>query len=324
MDHRHFEQFARRERRQDRRQALGEHRFSRAGRAAHQEVVAARRRHFERALGALLALDVAEVRLRPGRRAQRRLGAGQNLRALEVVGELDQRARRENLEVGRRPRRLGAARRRANQAFAGGVGGDRRRQHAGDGADRAVERQFSDHRETVERVGRNGADRRHDRERDRQVVVAALLRHVGGREVDGDALGGQGEARGDQRRAHPLARFGHRLVAEADDGEGDRAAGDMHLDVDRPGLDALERHRRYARHHVRPPVPFTCSKLVLFVDWPDGPACRERPFAPCAVSTWGGRVPRWVGRDASPVGSCARSASTGIDRHRGGPSTFGR
>lgn len=73
-----------------------------------------------------------------------------------------------------------------------------------------------------------------------------------------------------------------------------------------------------------PPVPFTCSKLVLFVDWPDGPACRERPFAPCAVSTWGGRVPRWVGRDASPVGSCARSASTGIDRHRGGPSTFGR
>ena len=53
---------------------------------------------------------------------------------------------RENVEIGRRPGRLGAARRRADQALAGGVGGDRRRQHAGDGADRPVERQLADHR----------------------------------------------------------------------------------------------------------------------------------------------------------------------------------
>ena len=102
----------------------------------------------------------------------------------------------ENLEVGRRPRRLGAAGRRTNQALAGGVGGDRRGQDAGDGADRPVERQFPDHRESVERIGRNSADRRHDGERDRQVVVAALLGHVGRREVDGDALGGKGQTRG--------------------------------------------------------------------------------------------------------------------------------
>jgi hypothetical protein len=254
MDHRHFEEFARRERRENRRKALGEHRFSRAGRAAHQEVVLAGRRDLKRALGALLAPDVAQVRLRSSRRAKRGLGTGQHLRALEVVGELDQRPGRQDLEVGRRPRRLGAARRRANQPLAGGVGGDRSRQHAGDGADRAVKRQFSDHRETVERVGGNGADRRHDGERDRQVVVAALLGHIGGGEIDGDALGGQRQAGGDQRRAHPFARFGDRLVAEADDGEGDRAAGDMHLDVDRTGLDALESHCRYARHHVRPPA----------------------------------------------------------------------
>jgi len=47
-------------------------------------------------------------------------------------------------------------------------------------------------------------------------------------------------------------------------------------------------------------------------------------FCPLCREYLGGRVPRWVGRDASPVGSCARSASTGIDRHRGGPSTFRR
>ena len=185
-------------------------------------------------------------------RAQGRFGPGEHLGALEVIGELDQRAGREDFEVGRRPGRLGAAGARADQALAGGVGGDRRRQHAGDRADRPVERELADHREAVERVGGNGADRRHHPERDRQVVVAALLRHVGGREIDGDALGRQGEPRGDQRRAHPLARFGHRLVAEADDGEGHRAGGDLHLHVDRPRLHPLERHRRNARHHVRP------------------------------------------------------------------------
>jgi hypothetical protein len=106
--------------------------------------------NLQRAFGALLALNVAQVRLRSGRRAQRWLGAGQHLRALEVVSELDQRAGRENLEIGRRPRRLGSARRKADQAFTGGVGGDRRRQHAGDCADRAIERKLPDHGETKE------------------------------------------------------------------------------------------------------------------------------------------------------------------------------
>jgi hypothetical protein len=44
-----------------------------------------------------------------------------------------------------------------------------------------------------------------------------------------------------------------------------------------------------------PPVPFTCSKLVLFVDWPDGPAlpgatfcplCREYLGGTCAPAGW--------------------------------------
>src|SRR5208282_3990652 len=89
-------------------------------------------------------------------------------------------------------------------------------------------------------------------ERDRQVVVAALLRQVGRGEIDGDALGRQGEAGGDEGRADPLLRLSYRLVAEAHDVEDDVAARDMHLHVYGPGLDSLERHGRYARHHVRP------------------------------------------------------------------------
>ena len=60
-DHRHFQQFGRRQRRQDRRQPRRQHRLAGAGRADHQQVMAAGGGDFERALGALLALDVGEV-----------------------------------------------------------------------------------------------------------------------------------------------------------------------------------------------------------------------------------------------------------------------
>ena len=136
--------------------------------------------------------------------------------------------------------------------FPRGVGGDRRRQDARDRADRSVEREFADDRVAFERVVRDGADRRHDAERDRQVVMAALLGHVGGREIDGDALGGQRQARGDKGGSDTLARFGDRLVAEADDHEDDRPRGDLHLHVDGTGLDPLERHGRNTRHHLAP------------------------------------------------------------------------
>ena len=55
--------------------------------------------------------------------------------------------------------------------------------------------------------------------------------------------------------AHPLARFRNRLVRQADDGEGRQARRDLHLDVDRARLDALERHRGDALDHASPPNP---------------------------------------------------------------------
>ena len=155
-------------------------------------------------------------------------------------------------ESAKRALEIAAAGGRADEAEAARIGRDRRRQHAGDGAHRSVERQFADHGVTVQRVGGNGADRRHHAERDRQIVMAALLGQIGGRKIDGDAAGRQRKARGDQSGAHPLARFGHRFIAEPDDHEGDIARGDLHLNVDGAGFDALERHRRHARNHVTP------------------------------------------------------------------------
>src|SRR5439155_20021095 len=59
--------------------------------------------------------------------------------------------------------------------------------------------------------------------------------------------------------------------------------------------------------------------LVGIVDWPNlaglpGVACES-----CVLSTSNGPAPRQVGRDGSPVGGCASSASTGIDARCGGP-----
>src|SRR5512143_3614246 len=54
-------------------------------------------------------------------------------------------------------------------------------------------RPSSPHGEARERVRRNGADRRHQTERDRQIIMAAFLRKIGGCEIDCDAARGQRE-----------------------------------------------------------------------------------------------------------------------------------
>jgi molybdenum-dependent DNA-binding transcriptional regulator ModE len=82
--------------------------------------------------------------------------------------------------------------------------------------------------------------------------MAAFLGQVGGGEIDGDAAGRQRQAGGDQGGAHPLTRFGDRLIAEADDVERHRPTSDLDLDVDRARLDAFERHRSDPRDHASP------------------------------------------------------------------------
>ena len=181
-----------------------------------------------------------------------RLRARQHLRAFEVVGDLDQRIRRDDLDVRARPGRFRAAGRRADQALLARIRPDRRRQDAGHGRDRAIEPEFAEHGKAVERIRRDGADRRHQAERDRQIVMAAFLRQIGGREIDGDPPRRQRQPRGDQRRAHPLARLGHRLVGQADDRKRRQAGRDLHLHVDRAGLDPLKGYGRNALNHAAP------------------------------------------------------------------------
>ena len=146
-DHRHFEQLGGRERRQDGRQPRGQHRLARAGRPDHQEIVPARGGDFERALGALLALDVGEVERDAGDFADRGLRPDQHLRALEMIGELDERGRRDDFHLRARPGGFRSAGGGTDQSFAAPIRADRGRQHAGDRRDRAVEAEFAQHGE---------------------------------------------------------------------------------------------------------------------------------------------------------------------------------
>ena len=80
--------------------------------------------------------------------------------------------------------------------------------------------------------------------------MAAFLRQIGGREIDGDSPRRQRQARGDQRRANPFAGLGHRLVGQADNGESRQAGRDLHLHVDGAGFDALKSYRGNPLNHA--------------------------------------------------------------------------
>ena len=71
-------------------------------------------------------------------------GRRHDLRALEMIGELDQRAGREHVDILRRPGGFATARLRADQPVPARIGGDRRGQNAGDRGDRAIKRQFAE------------------------------------------------------------------------------------------------------------------------------------------------------------------------------------
>ena len=254
--HRGLQRLLRFQGRQDAGQARRQHRLARAGRPDHQQVVAARRRHFEHALGALLALDLGEVGIARAILGDQRLGQAELLLATQVIDQGEQRRRGDDrrpvgicvLEA--TPRGLAAAHRGADHAAPRRAGGNRRRQHAGNATERAVERQLAQHDVARDAVARHHAHGGQKTERDRQVVVAALLGEVGRREVDGDALRRQGKAKRAEGGAHALAAFADRLVGQADHDEGELARRHQDLDVDRQHVDALESHGAHLCLHA--------------------------------------------------------------------------
>jgi hypothetical protein len=110
--------------------------------------MAAGRRDFERAFGALLTLDVGEVEHRAVDLENFWLRSRQDLRAFEMVGELNERRGGNDVDVRARPCRFRSAGGRTDQTFTASVGANRSRQHACDRRDRAVKTEFAEHRKS--------------------------------------------------------------------------------------------------------------------------------------------------------------------------------
>jgi hypothetical protein len=251
MDHRGFEQFGGRQRRQQARQALGQHRLARTRRAAEEEVVTPGGGDLQRPLGVFLTFDVAQVEA--GFRLQYRTGRrlAHHLRASEMVHQRDQRARREDGRIAR-PGRFRTAGFGTDEAKAPAARGDGGGQGPGHRHDTPVQGQLADRAPAVQAVRRDDAHGAHDGERDRQVVVAAFLGQVGGGEVHDDALARHGQAKARKRASNPLAAFADRLVAEADNDDGALAAGQLDLDVDAARFNPLKGDRNDPRDHAPP------------------------------------------------------------------------
>src|SRR5262249_23301984 len=113
-----------RKRRQDRWQPCRKHRLSGARRTDHEQVMSAGGSNFERAFRAFLALYVCKVERNTVSLTNSWLRAWKDLSALEVVGNLNKRLGRDDLNLRAGPCGFGSAKRRANQSLAAPVGGD--------------------------------------------------------------------------------------------------------------------------------------------------------------------------------------------------------
>ena len=130
--------------------------------------------------------------------------------------------------------------------FGGGEGG---RECADDGEEGAVEAEFAQGDGAFDGIGGDDFERAEEGERDGQVKMAACLGEVGGGEIDGDALGGKGDAKRGEGGANAVFRFGDGFVGEADETEGGDAGGDGALDFDETGRNAFESDRIGASDH---------------------------------------------------------------------------
>lgn len=219
-----FERFFQTERRKNSGDSLGQHRFAGAGRADENDIVPAGGRDLQRALHGFLAFDVGEIEF---------VGIFPSEQRVEVdFGWLDRMSAFD--ERNGFPKILNRINRQASDhagfgrvldrdeqpGFAGGAGLHGDLQNAFDGANGAVQGEFADKHIFVEIVANHLICRGDDADRDRQIETRAFLANVGGREINCAAAQRRFEPGICQSGAHPVARFLHGRVGQANNDYG--------------------------------------------------------------------------------------------------------
>jgi hypothetical protein len=214
---RHLERRAVVQPRQQSWQPPRQHRLADAGRAHHEQIVAADRGKLECPARERLAAHVRQVWTGDRRRAARGRGGGQLELAAQPGDDLGQMMGAVHGQA-RDQRGLGSTRARAYERLQAhaprGLGRDQRpvhRTHA------SVERKLAEHQYARGPLARELVARGQDGDRHRQVVPGSELRDVAGRQVDDDAALRPPQLARDHAGAHALARLADRAIREADD-----------------------------------------------------------------------------------------------------------
>ena len=254
LDARDLDRLVGAERRQDRRQAPGDHRLARARRALQEQVVPAGGGDLEPEDEPVVAADVREIGDLLAHRCRHR-GGDADRRLLPTQGrdQLGERLDADDLDV-RHQRGLARPRQRQHElaqlVAPRGLGDGER---APDRPHLAGQRELADDRARRDGLRLQLAGRDEERDREREVERRPDLAQVGRREVDRDPPQRELVAGVHERGPDALARLAHRLVGEPDHGERGQAEPDVGLDPDPPRVHALDGEGDDPGEHQRPP-----------------------------------------------------------------------
>src|SRR5579885_70092 len=246
--------FVESERRQNRRDALGQHRLPSPRRADHQNVVAAGRSDFNGALGVHLAFDVVEIDVVSAALVQHfcRVHARgfEVARAVDQVNDFRQRPHTVNVNFAHYSCLRSILYRNdqpANSLLLSHCGD---RKCALDWPNAAIERKFAEENVVLQMiVQERAAVCAEDAERNRKVKTRTFFLDVGRRQIDGDVLERVLEAAILDGGLNALAALADGGIRQADRGEIWVSGGDVHLDFDEVsvyskcrGTESLEEH----------------------------------------------------------------------------------
>ena len=132
--------------------------------------------NFQSPSGRVLSFDIGEIGQARPLMPDGGFGSAHHLRAFEMIGQLQQRGRGKDRQITGRPSGFRPAGLGTDQTEMMLVGGDGCGQNTGHGGDRSVQRQFSHDHKSIQSIGGNSANRRHNGERDRQIIMAPFFR----------------------------------------------------------------------------------------------------------------------------------------------------
>ncbi len=237
-----FDRLGKRQVGEDRHEALGEHGLSGAGGADHQEVVPPGGGDLQGALGLLLAADLVEidgvVETPPEELARidpHRCDRGSAAEELHDLGEM---IHRYDLDLGDERRLGGILPREDHPPDAQGTCPEGRGKGAVDPLHAAVQREFAQDEVVGEGPGGEELLGGQDRDGDRQVEGGALLFDIGGGQIDGDMMAGEGVAGVLDGGLDPVLALPDGHVGEADGRKQGKAGGEIDLYRDGMGIDA--------------------------------------------------------------------------------------